>query len=138
MSWYRHFRGTHTDTAMILFQALKRDAPECYFITEETIVAKDEYGKEYDFQVDFLFKEVNLIVEPDGEEVHDHSDIQRAKTLRKKVALEKEGYTVFNYPNQRIIKDCDNVVKEIKEFYENKMKIIIAKRKPTSHIRIWK
>ena len=80
MSWRRHFRVTHTNTAMILFAALKRDAPECYFITEETIVAKDEYGKEYGFQVDFLFKEVNLIVEVDGEEVHDRSDIQRAKT----------------------------------------------------------
>ena len=113
MSWRRHFRGTHTNTAMILFQALKRDAPECYFITEEAI----KIGTS-GFVVDFLFKEVNLIVEVDGEEVHDRSDIQRAKTLRKKEALEKIGYTVFNIPNQRVKEDCNSVVKKIKKFYE--------------------
>lgn len=104
MSWKQNFRGNHTETALKLFQALKRRYPGCYFVTEETIMTG--VGG---FVVDFLFKEVNLVVEVDGEAVHDGSDIQRSKTVKKRWALERLGYTVLNVPNQDVIRDRDAV-----------------------------
>ena len=113
MSWKRHFRGNHTETAMILFKYLKKQYPHCYFVTEEVIKTCGQGG----FIVDFLFKEVNLIVEVDGDEVHNHSDIQRAKTIRKKEALESIGYKVLNFTNDEVRHSIDKVAHAIESHY---------------------
>ena len=113
MSWKRHFRGNHTETAMFLFKYLKKHYPHCYFVTEETIKTCGQGG----FIVDFLFKEVNLIVEVDGEAVHNHSDIQRVKTIRKKEALESIGYKVLNFTNDEVRYSIDKVAHAIESHY---------------------
>lgn len=104
MSWKINFRGNHTETALLLFYALKRKYPNCHFITEAAIHIGDG-----GYIADFLFKEVNMVVEVDGKEVHDSSPIQRAKTQRKKKALIAAGYEYLSFTNGEVKKDADYV-----------------------------
>lgn len=116
MSWKERIRSEHSEPHLKLMRALIAAKPDLHFISEEPISA----GPDQMFQVDLLFKEAQLVVEVDGEEVHDHSERQRFKTQRKREALQKIGFKVLNIPTRRISRELEQVLQEIEDAYYQK------------------
>ena len=66
----------------------------------------------YNYIVDFFCRDLNLIVEVDGE-IHD-SDQQTARDVNRDAHLESLGYRVLRFTNQEVLADLENVLNRIK------------------------
>jgi len=76
------------------------------YINFETRVAIGGY------KVDFLFPQVNLIVEADGREYHSSPD-QQDRDFKRQLYLIKKGYTVLRFTGSQIYRDVVSCVDKI-------------------------
>lgn len=66
-----------------------------------------------DYVVDFMCKELSLIIEVDGNS-HDHPKVQRDDKVRQD-KLEAAGYTVLRFTNEEVLTNMDSVCRRIDE-----------------------
>ena len=64
--------------------------------------------------VDFFCKDLNLIIEIDGE-IH---KFQKAKDKNREVALKELGYTIIRFKNEQILNEFINVIRTLEEFVD--------------------
>ncbi|MAO65891.1 MAG: hypothetical protein CL666_12930 [Balneola sp.] len=67
----------------------------------------------FGFVVDFMCKQLNLIIEVDGSS-HDHPRAQK-KDRERQGKLEDAGFTILRFTNQDVLKNMDSVCRRIDE-----------------------
>ncbi len=74
-----------------------------------------------DYIVDFMCKELLLILEVDGF-IHKNEENKKKDKKREK-KLRDAGFTILRFQNWEVLYSPDSVYLEIKEWVENKMKL---------------
>ncbi len=99
----RELRQKQTPAEKTLWEALRKNRLGDLRFRRQHPVANTRYV------VDFFCYSANLIVELDGDIHH----AQRADDARRQAELERQGYHVLRFPNERIHTDLENVLIEI-------------------------
>jgi len=100
----KHNRNNQTDAESFLWQQIKGNALGVKFKRQHII---------YDFIVDFVCLEKNLIIEVDGG-YHYRSEQLEYDAYRTE-DLERYGFHVIRFDNNDVLFNTNNVIKKIKE-----------------------
>ncbi|MCB9283053.1 MAG: DUF559 domain-containing protein [Lewinellaceae bacterium] len=68
--------------------------------------------------VDFMCKELMLIIEVDGS-IHERWDVKRKDKIRQQ-QLEEIGFTVLRFTNEQVLKDRASIVQTLDDWIKNK------------------
>ncbi|MBP3822303.1 MAG: endonuclease domain-containing protein [Bacteroidaceae bacterium] len=103
----RENRRNATLAESVLWEHLRDNALGVKFLRQHIIG---------DYIVDFVSRQEGLIVEVDGgyhSEPRQHEDDQR-----REEELNHLGYHVIRFSNEEVLYDTDNVIQQIKEYFE--------------------
>ena len=99
-----------TTTEIILWDKLKRNQLGVKFRRQHVIV---------DFIPDFVALSQKIIIEIDGK-IH---DLKKEYDENREFLLEKEGYSILRFSNDKVLNDLESVLIKIKEVIHQKSQI---------------